>query len=201
MNNNMIVDNSKAQYGYLHVIIACMFAGKSSELIRLKKRAYFANKKCLMIKYKNDNRYTKDAVIVTHDNITEKAVIAVDDKLLSETIKSIEDLEQYQCIFIDEVQFYKDADVVCDQLANAGYQVIVCGLKADYNDNPFGRMPWLIAKADDITYLKAICQETGEDAAFTAKISDDKNIIDIGGIDKYKAVSRNGKKRLKLDIS
>jgi thymidine kinase len=190
---NKLLTKPKVMVGTLHVIISCMFAGKSTELIRLKTRAEIARKKCITIKYKDDNRYSSAGCVVTHDNIRTDAIIAEDNKLLTKTIENIENINQYQCIFIDEIQFYNDADVVCDKLAELGFQVIVCGLKADYKGNPFGKIPELIARADDITFLKAICQVTGDDASFTIKKESGNDIVDIGGSDKYLAVSRKGR--------
>ena len=190
------------QNGNLHVIIGPMFSGKTSELIRLNKRALIANKKCITIKYINDVRYTEDNYIVTHDEQKLTAIISKDTTFLDSTIVLIKNLNEYDCIFIDEIQFYNDADVVCDKLANLGYHVVVCGLKADCYDNPFGKIPNLPAKADDITVLKAICKITGKDAPFTLKIDQNinyligkynKNIIDLGKDDKYMAVSREGR--------
>ncbi len=175
--------------GKLHLIIGPMYSGKTTSLIRLKNRATIAGKKCLVIKYHKDDRYD-DQRLATHDMITEDAVKSVGNNLAN-TISTVEDLDTYQVILIDEVQFYTDGADTCDQLASLGYEVIVCGLQGDFKREPFGCIPRLVSKADIIEHITAIDAETGEEAPFTARITDDTEQEVIGGKDKYIAVCRS----------
>ncbi len=179
---------SLSKGGNLHVIIGPMFCGKTTELIRLKTRAEIAGKKCLVIKYHQDLRYDAEQ-LSTHDLIKVNAFIS-DGNCLQSTIDKINHIGQYDSIFIDEIQFYDDGDRVCDQLANRGFEVVVCGLQSTYQRQPFGCMPKLLACAEKITHLTAIDAKTGGEAAFTTRLSTETEQEVIGGVDKYLAVDR-----------
>ena len=184
---------SRRNNGSLHLIIGPMFSGKTSELIRLKNRATVAKKNCLVIKYNKDDRYDNDK-LATHDDIKSDAIRSLGNDLL-DTIKNIHDLNRYDNIFIDEIQFYTDGADVCDQLADQGFEVVVCGLQGNFKRQPFGCIPNLVSYADKITHLTAIDAENGEDAPFTARVSSETEEEVIGGTDKYIAVSRKNHKR------
>ena len=161
-----------------------MFSGKTSELISRYNRYTIGKKKCLMIKYKNDTRYDKN-MIVTHDGIKISAVVC---KNLYEVDHKI---NNYDVICIDEVQFYKDADIFCDKWATENNKIVeACGLNSTFERKPFPIISNLIPLVEDITFLTAICKENGNDAVYSKRLIDDKKEELIGGSDVYSAVDR-----------
>ena len=169
--------------GQFNFIIGCMFSGKTSELISRYNRYTIGKKKCLMIKYKNDTRYDKN-MIVTHDGIKVNAVVC--ENLYEVDYK----INNYDVICIDEVQFYKDADIFCDKWANNGKIVEACGLNGTFERKPFPIISNLLPLAENITFLTAICKETGNNAVYSKRLIDDKKEEVIGGEDAYSAVDR-----------
>jgi len=106
-------------------------------------------------------------------------------------LKSINHLiVDYNAIFIDEIQFFDDAVMYCENWANKGLIIIAAGLSGTYKRTPFPIISELISKAEKIIIKDAICKETGKTANFTMKINNSGNIIDIGSEDKYKPVDR-----------
>jgi len=186
---------SREQVGSIHLIIGPMYAGKTTEMLRLKRRAELAGKRCLTIKYHLDTRYeTKSdgedkSVIITHDKVTDYAHRSCGDNL-SETISHIDDVHQYDCIYIDEIQFYSDGASVCDQLANSGIEVVASGLQGDYQRKIFKTISELIPMSDRITHLTAIDGRTGQEASFTARIVSNDGQKLIGGPESYIATDR-----------
>jgi thymidine kinase len=196
----------RSNNGSITVILGPMFSGKTSELMRRMRRQTVANKKCLAIKYYHDNRYDRLALDVS--NFAKKQIDEVQENMLSshdlikvtailskgnnleETINSIENLEDYDCLFIDEIQFYNDGASTADFLANQGFEVTVCGLQSDYLRKPYGCIPQILAYAETIVHLTAIDSITGQEASFTARISNEKEQEVQGGSDKYIAVDR-----------
>jgi len=171
------------KFGELNIILGCMFSSKTSTLISRYKRYQIGGKKCIMIKYKFDTRYDNKCVI-THDGIKIDAIVS---SMLYELDKFIKD---YDVICIDEIQFYKDADIFCDKWANDGKIVEVCGLNGDYKREPFEIISKLIPMADNILFLKAVCKESGEDAVYSNRLIENDLQEVIGGEDMYNAVSR-----------
>ena len=169
--------------GKIKLIIGPMFSGKTSELINRYRKYSIANKKCLLIKYKKDNRYSSDK-IVTHDGTNIEAVTCL---LLKEIDYYI---DNYDVVCIDEIQFYDDASTYCEKWANKGKIVEACGLNGDYERKPFKVITNLIPLVDDIIYLKAVCIETGKDASFSFRLVNNKNKELIGGSKEYSAVDR-----------
>jgi thymidine kinase len=168
----------------LHLILGPMFSAKTTELIRQYNRNTLGGKKCLMIKYEGDTRYGDD--VTTHDGVKVKAIKA-------QKLESVdENVSNYDVICVDEVQFYTDADIYCDKWANAGKYVYACGLSGTFKRTPFPIISNLIAKADKVKFLTAICQQTGKEAPFTKLIVPEKSdsIEIIGGAEKYIAVDR-----------
>ena len=171
--------------GKLSLIIGPMFSGKSTILLTRYRRYQIAGKKCLLIKYANDNRYENSGeMLVTHDQLSYKATSC---HMLSEANDFIQD---YDVICIDEIQFYEDAGIYCDLWANSGKIVEVCGLNGDYRRKPFEQISYLIPMSDNITFVTAVCKDTGKDACFTMRLSNEKEQEVIGSTDKYQAVSR-----------
>lgn len=160
-----------------------MFSGKTSELYRRYKRYELAGKKCLLIKYSNDNRYNNDK-LVTHDNLQYEAIKC-------SKLQEIENLIiKYNVICIDEIQFYSDAAKFCDKWANEEKIIEVCGLNGDYKREPFEQISLLIPKLENITFLTAIDEKNGMDACFTKRIIDSNKKELIGGKESYIACSR-----------
>jgi thymidine kinase len=141
--------------GWIEVICGSMFSGKTEELIRRLKRVKIANLKVEIFKPSIDTRYDEQK-IVSHDTNAIQST-PVDN---SQTILLL--AQEVDVVGIDEAQFFDDQiSTVCEQLAQRGIRVIVAGLDMDYLGNPFGQMPNLLAKADYITKLHAICQVCG----------------------------------------
>lgn len=141
--------------GCIEVICGSMFSGKTEELIRRLKRVKIANLKVQIFKPAIDTRY--DAVkIVSHDTN------AINSTPVDHSKKILSLVEDVDVVGIDEAQFF-DSDIadVCEELALKGIRVIVAGLDMDYLGNPFGQMPNLLAKADYVTKLHAICMKCG----------------------------------------
>ncbi len=171
--------------GKLSLIIGPMFSGKSTLLLTRYRRYRIAGKRCILIKYAGDNRYDdSDSMIVTHDKIKYEAVAC---SKLSELEQFV---QAFDVICIDEIQFYPDAAEVADRWANMGKIVEVCGLNGDYQRKPFEQISRLIPLSDDIQHVKAVCRDSGLDAAFSQRISNEEGQEVIGGQDKYQAISR-----------
>jgi thymidine kinase len=171
--------------GWIEVICGSMFSGKTEELIRRLKRAKIANLKVEIFKPAIDIRY--DVIkIVSHD----------ENAILSTPIDSSQTLllmaQDVDVIGIDEAQFFDDEIAnVCDELALRGVRVIVAGLDMDYTGKPFGQMPFLLAKADYITKLHAICVKCGNIANFSYRIIPNEEQIMLGAKNVYEPRCRN----------
>ena len=140
------------QNGWIEVICGSMFSGKSEELIRRVRRTQFAKQHAIVFKPCIDNRYSEEDV-VSHNGLKVKAVPVSASKDIFEHIT-----EEMDVIAIDEVQFF-DGDIVevVQVLANRGYRVIVAGLDQDFRGLPFGQVPQLMAIAEHVTKLQAVC--------------------------------------------
>ena len=176
--------NRENKVGWIEVICGSMFSGKTEELIRRIKRVKLAKQKVKVFKPKRDTRYSKKKV-TSHDSNTIKS------KSVSSSNKIIKLSENFDVIGIDEVQFF-DVEIVdvCNTLANSGKRVIVAGLDMDYKGKPFGQMPNLLAIAEYVTKVHAVCTKTGKMANYTHRIVDSDELILLGDIKKYEALSR-----------
>jgi thymidine kinase len=165
--------------GWIEVICGSMFSGKTEELIRRLKRVKIANLKVEIFKPSIDTRYD-EVKIVSHDTNTIQST-PVDN---SQTILLL--AQEVDVVGIDEAQFFDDQiSVVCEQLALRGIRVIVAGLDMDYQGNPFGQMPNLLAKADYITKLHAICQVCGNIANISYRKINEGGQVLLGEKDVY----------------
>lgn len=169
--------------GKINLILGCMFSCKTSTLISRYKRYTLGGKKCIMIKNAMDTRYDENC-ITTHDLIKINAIKCFDLLELNDIIK------EYDVILIDEIQFFKNADLICDKWANDGHIIEASGLNGTSDRTSFDVISKLIPLVDDITFLKAVCKQTGNDATFTKRLVDSPNVILIGGSDIYTAVDR-----------
>ena len=177
--------NHTKQSGWIEVISGCMFSGKTEELIRRLKRAKIAKQKVEIFKPEVDTRYDVEEV-VSHDqnSITSTPVPAAANILLL--------ANDVDVIGIDEAQFFDDEIVnVCNQLANRGIRVIVAGLDMDFQGRPFGPMPYLMATAEYVTKVHAICAKTGNLAHYSHRIvSDSESQVFLGEKEAYEPLSR-----------
>ena len=171
--------------GWIEVICGCMFSGKTEELIRRLRRAEIAKKNIQVFKPVIDNRYD-ESDIMTHTSSRLRAFPIISaDKILTMVKTSTE------VVGIDEAQFFgEDLVPTCQQLADSGHRVIVAMLDMDSNANPFGSTPNLMAVAEQVTKLSAICMRCGESAHRTRRIAGGAATIEIGGADKYEARCR-----------
>lgn len=155
------------QSGWVEVICGSMFSGKSEELIRRVKRAEFAKQKIAVFKPKIDNRYS-DQAVVSHNG---SSFIA---KPISHSMEILQHVEaEMDVIAIDEVQFFDEGIVrVVQQLADSGFRVILAGLDQDFRGEPFGQMPALMAIAEQVTKLQAVCTVCGSPSSRTQRLID-----------------------------
>jgi thymidine kinase len=165
--------------GWIEVICGSMFSGKTEELIRRLKRVKIANLKVEIFKPAMDVRYD-EVKIVSHDTN------AIHSTPVSDSQKILDKATDCDVVGIDEAQFF-DAGItaVCEALAMRGIRVIVAGLDMDYQGNPFGQMPNLLAKADYITKLHAICQVCGNIANISYRKVNEGGQVLLGEKDVY----------------
>jgi thymidine kinase len=160
--------------GWIEVICGSMFSGKTEELIRRLKRAEIAHLKVEIFKPSIDNRFDKMSIVSHDENYIESTPV--------DTAQQILLLAQgVDVVGIDEAQFFDDTlPNVCDELASRGVRVIVAGLDMDYLARPFGQMPFLLAKADYITKLHAICMKCGNIAHYSYRKIHNEGQIMLG---------------------
>lgn len=185
----MFLENNKNK-GWIEVICGSMFSGKTEELIRRMKRAQFANLKVEIFKPSIDVRYSEQEV-VSHDA----------NAIQSTPVESAQNIllmaSDVDVVGIDEAQFF-DAGIVdvCRELANSGIRVIVAGLDMDYMGKPFGPMPALMATAEYVTKVHAICVRCGDLAHHSHRLTaEDKQVL-LGAHDTYQPICRHCFKEL-----
>ena len=186
-NYKMFLENSlnaKEQFGWIEVICGSMFSGKTEELIRRLKRSQFANQKIEIFKPSIDLRY-EDEMIISHDQ----------NQIQSTSVPAAANIpilaDGCDVIGIDEAQFFDNEIIqVCNHLANSGIRVIVAGLDMDYQGNPFGPMPGLMATAEYVTKVHAVCTRSGNLANYSYRISADKSLVHLGEKESYEPLSR-----------
>lgn len=179
----MFSENHK-NFGCIEVICGSMFSGKTEELIRRLRRARFANQKIAIFKPAIDNRYSSGEV-VSHD------AHKIESIPISRASQMLEVGPDIQVVGIDEAQFFDDTLVeVCQALANRGVRVIAAGLDTDYMGVPFGPIPRLMAVAEDVQKVHAICVKCGRLASFSHRLSKDKALVLLGEKDIYEPLCR-----------
>jgi thymidine kinase len=176
--------NHKEQFGWIEVICGSMFSGKTEELIRRLKRAQFARQKVEIFKPAIDVRYDEDKV-VSHDS----------NEIRSTPVPAAANIpilaDGCDVVGIDEAQFFDDEIVrVCNDLANSGVRVIVAGLDMDFKGNPFGPMPNLMATAEYVTKVHAVCTRTGNLAQYSFRKAKSEDLVLLGEVDEYEPLSR-----------
>ena len=179
--------------GRIEVICGSMFSGKTEELIRRLKRAKFAKQRVEIYKPAIDTRYS-EADVVSHDsNIISSTPIDSSASILLFT-------SEIDVVGIDEAQFFDDSIVeVCRELADSGVRVIVAGLDMDYTGKPFGPMPALMATAEYVTKVHAICVRCGNLAHHSHRLTQDEKLVVLGETDSYEAICRHCFKELVRD--
>lgn len=177
-------NNARLKRGWIEVICGSMFSGKTEELIRRLKRAQFAKQKVEIFKPSVDTRYDEIKVVSHQGNeIHSTPVPSSSNILLLSSGTAV--------VGIDEAQFFDDElPNVCRQLANRGVRVIVAGLDMDFKGNPFGPMPQLLACAEYVTKVHAICVDCGELAYVSHRTVVNENLLMLGETDSYKPLCR-----------
>jgi thymidine kinase len=179
------VDIVKGNMGWIEVVVGPMFSGKSEELIRRLRRAEIARQRVQIFKPAIDSRFAANEIVshsglgIPSDNVTKASEIL--EKLQPRT----------EVVGIDEAQFLGEELVeVCTKLANLGKRVIVAGLDTDFRGRPFEPMPRLLAVAEEITKLLAICVRCGNPAVHTQRMVENEELIVVGASGAYEARCR-----------
>ena len=172
------------KHGWIEVICGSMFSGKTEELIRRLKRAEFANQKILLVKPTIDNRYHEEKVVSHQGRSFEAICVKNADAILDLWKKE-------KVVAIDEAQFFDEGILaVCNELAKKGVRVIIAGLDMDFTGAPFGPMPQLLAIAEYVTKVHAICVSCGDLAHYSHRTVEDKEQVLVGAVEEYKPLCR-----------
>ena len=185
---------SLPKYGKIEFVMGPMYGGKSSELKRRIRRMQSAKKKCLLVKFDKDNRYevaadlgSSEHLLVTHDKETIPAMPAHD---LTEVDRILEEMPPFDCIGVDEIQFFGDSAIaVLTKWRSEGKVVVCSGLHTSAAKKMWPVSLALIEEADDMLFLPAVCKDcSNKDAAFTWALTNTTGAIQIGGAEEYKPV-------------
>ena len=180
----MFLENA-SRAGWIEVICGSMFSGKTEELIRRLKRAQFANQRVEIFKPQMDTRYSAEDVVSHDANAIRSTPVDSPGNIL--LLASDVDV-----VGIDEAQFFDVSIVqVCRQLADNGVRVIVAGLDMDFQGNPFGAMPQLMATAEYVTKVHAICVRCGNLAHHSHRLASDDKLVMLGEKESYEPICRH----------
>jgi thymidine kinase len=178
--------------GWIEVVCGSMFSGKTEELLRRIRRAKIAHLKTKMFKPMVDTRYDEEA-IVSHD------AHSIASTPVSNSLNILKSCNNVDVVGIDEAQFFdENLPEVCTQLANKGVRIIAAGLDKDFQGKPFGIMPQLMAIAEYVTKIHAICVQCGNLANFSYRLVNNKNVVLLGEKENYEPRCRrcfNGSQR------
>ena len=178
------MDNKHIFKGRIEVICGSMFSGKTEELIRRIKKVELADEKYIIFRPKIDSRNPENKIISHAKNEISASIVSSPKEILDLSIN-------YSVIGIDEAQFFDQSIVdVCNVLANKGHRLIIAGLDMDYEGNPFGPMPNLMACAEDVMKVHAVCVETGNPAGYSYRKDSSDDLVLIGEKKEYKPLSR-----------
>jgi thymidine kinase len=176
--------NNSERSGWIEIVCGSMFSGKTEELLRRLTRARIAKQKVEVFKPAVDVRYDEDDV-VSHD-ARKSASIPVEN-----ASQILFYAEEFEVVGIDEAQFFGNELVsVCNELANRGKRVIVAGLDMDYQGKPFGPIPQLLATAEYVTKVHAICMKCGNLANYSHRTVNDDKLVVLGETDAYEPLCR-----------
>lgn len=171
--------------GWIEVICGSMFSGKTEELIRRLKRAKIARLNVEIFKPDIDNRYHEQHVVSHDSNVIHSTAVPSSSNILLL-------VSEVDVVGIDEAQFFDDGLVeVCTTLANNGIRVVIAGLDMDYTGKPFGVMPKLMAVAEFVTKVHAICVRCGHIANHSHRTTTDEKVVLLGETDKYEPLCRD----------
>ena len=171
--------------GWVEVICGSMFSGKTEELIRRLRRAEFAKQDLILFKPSVDKRYSENNV-VSHRGTEFNAV------LVASSQEILNNVENQKVVAIDEAQFFDDQLVeVASELAGRGIRVILAGLDMDYTGTPFGPMPALLASAEYVSKVHAICVSCGNLAQFSNRLVADTDQVMLGAVEEYRPLCRS----------
>ncbi len=173
------------RHGWIEVICGSMFSGKTEELIRRLKRAEFANQDLLLFKPHIDKRYSEENV-VSHNGISFEAI------QVESSADILDQWKKERIVAIDEAQFF-DMGVVdtANKLAAKGVRVICAGLDMDFKGNPFGPIPHLMAAAEYVTKVHAICMSCGNLAQFSHRKTKETEQVLVGAVEEYEPLCRS----------
>jgi len=176
--------NNGERSGWIEVICGSMFSGKTEELIRRLKRARIAMQKVEIFKPKIDTRYDEEKVVSHDANSIRSTPVDSSNQILLMA-------NDFDVVGIDEAQFFDDElSAVCNTLANNGIRVIVAGLDMDYLGRPFGPIPALLATAEYVTKVHAICPYCGDLANYTHRTVDNDEQVVLGEAEAYEPLCR-----------
>ena len=188
----MVEEDPAQRSGSLTVISGSMFSGKTEELIRRSRRALYARRRVQVFKHALETR-SDDGEIRSHNGVPHEALPVSSSEELLEKVDPTTDV-----VAVEEAQFFDGGIVeVCQRLADGGYDVIVAGLDMDFRGEPFGPMPDLLAEADEVVKLRAICARCGRDAARSQRLIDGRPApasaptILVGAEESYEARCRH----------
>ena len=178
------MDNKHIFKGRIEVICGSMFSGKTEELIRRIKKVELADEKYIIFRPKIDSRNPENKIISHAKNEISSSIVSSPKEILDLSVN-------YSVIGIDEAQFFDQSIVdVCNVLANKGHRLIIAGLDMDYEGNPFGPIPNLMACAEDVMKVHAVCVETGNPAGYSYRKDSSDDLVLIGEKKEYKPLSR-----------
>lgn len=191
----MFEESSNHSRGRIEVICGSMFSGKTEELIRRLKRAKIARQRVEIYKPAIDTRYS-EADVVSHDS----------NSIASTPVESARSIlllsSEAEVVGIDEAQFFDNSlTEVAETLANSGKRVIIAGLDMDFKGKPFGPMPALMAIAEEVTKVHAICVRCGNLAHVSHRIVRDESLVLLGEQDEYEPLCRNCYNKTEKDVS
>lgn len=170
--------------GFIEVICGSMFSGKTEELIRRLKRAKYAKQRVEIFKPVVDQRYDVEKVVSHDDNAIQSTPVKSASEMLPLAIN-------IDVVGVDEAQFFgEDLVTVCNHLANKGIRVIVAGLDMDYLGVPFGPIPKLVATAEYVTKVHAICVKCGALANHSHRITQEETLVVVGELESYEPLCR-----------
>lgn len=173
------------EYGWIEVVCGGMFSGKTEELIRRAKRAHIAGQKIMVVKPALDKRYSSDEIVSHNESALPSILVDTADQIILLTSDA-------KVVCIDEAQFFDERIVeVVNTLANDGKRVIIAGLDMDYQGKPFGPMPYLLAVAEYVTKLHAVCSESGMMAHFSQRIVEKQEQVLVGEYNAYEPRARH----------
>ncbi len=176
--------NASDRTGWIEVVCGSMFSGKTEELIRRLNRARIANQKVEIFKPAVDTRYDEEDVVSHNSNAVKSNPVQNASQILFYD-------QDFEVVGIDEAQFFDDELItVCDELANRGKRVIVAGLDMDFTGKPFGPIPKLMAIAEYVTKVHAICIRCGNLAHYSHRKAKDDKLVLLGETDAYEPLCR-----------